>query len=88
MKKLILAILVVTWFVTGCSTFPKDDITVESEANPKVNFSAYKTYAWLAAIGIVEDADGVWETPKFDADGEIQLRINDALRSKGMRVRV
>ena len=84
MKKIVLAILVMAWFVTGCSTFPKDDITVESEANPKVNFSGYKTYAWLAAIGIVEDADGVWEPPKFDADGEIQFLINEALRNRGM----
>lgn len=84
MKKIVLAILVMAWFVTGCSTFPKDDISVESEANPKVNFSGYKTYAWLAAIGIVEDADGVWEPPKFDADGEIQFRVNEALRNKGM----
>ena len=84
MKKIVLAILVMAWFVTGCSTFPKDDITVESEANPKVNFSGYKTYAWLAAIGIVEDADGVWEPPKFDADSEIQFLINEALRNRGM----
>ena len=84
MKKIVLAILVMAWFVTGCSTFPKDDITVESEANPKVNVSGYKPYAWLAAIGIVEDADGVWEPPKFDADSEIQFLINEALRNRGM----
>ncbi len=84
MKKIVLAILVMAWFVTGCSTFPKDDIKVESETDPKANLSGYKTYAWLAAVGIVEDAEGIWEPPKFDADGEIQFRVNEALRNKGM----
>jgi len=84
MKKIILAIMVMAWMVTGCSTFPKDDIKVESEVDPKANISGYKTYTWLAAVGILEDADGVWEPPKFDADAEIEFRINEALRNHGM----
>lgn len=84
MKKIILAIMVMAWMVTGCSTFPKDDIKVESEVSPKANISGYKTYTWLAAIGILEDAEGHWEPPKFDADAEIEFRINEALRKHGM----
>ena len=84
MKKIILAIMVTAWFVTGCSTFPKDDIKVESEVDPKANMSGYKTYTWLAAVGILEDAEGHWEPPKFDADAEIEFRINEALRKHGM----
>ena len=84
MKKIILAIMVVAWVVTGCSTFPKDDIQVESEANPKANISGYKTYTWLAAVALLEDAEGHWEPPKFDADAEIEFRINEALRKHGM----
>jgi len=84
MKKIILAIMVVAWVVTGCSTFPKDDIQVESEVSPKANMSGYKTYTWLAAVGILEDSDGYWEPPKFDADAEIEFRINEALRKRGM----
>jgi hypothetical protein len=84
MKKIIISILVMAWFVTGCTTFPKDDIKVESEADPKVNFSGYKTYAFLASIGIVEDAEGHWEPPKFDADAEIEYLINEAMRNRGM----
>lgn len=83
-KKIILAIVVMAWMVTGCSTFPKDDIKVESETNPKVNLSGYKTYAWLTAVGIVEDAEGHWEPPKFDADAEIEFLLNEALRKKGL----
>ena len=84
MKKIILAIMVAAWVITGCSTFPKDDIQVESEANPKANISGYKAYTWLAAVGILEDAEGHWEPPKFDADAEIEFRINEALRKQGM----
>jgi hypothetical protein len=84
MKKIVLAILVMTWFVTGCSTFPKDDITVESEANPKVNFSGYKTYAWLGSVGIVNDPEGQWEPPNFDADATIMSIADDVLSKRGM----
>ena len=84
MKKIILAIMVMAWFVTSCSTFPKDDIKIESEVDAKANISGYKTYAWLAAVGILEDAEGHWEPPKFDADAEIEFLINEALRKHGM----
>jgi hypothetical protein len=84
MKKTILTVLVLTGFILGCATVPKDDITIETEADPKVNFSGYKTYAWLGAVGIVEDPEGRWEPPAFDADAEIVYLINDALRKRGM----
>ena len=84
MKKIILAIMVMAWMVTGCTTFPKDDIKVESEVAPKANISGYKTYTWLAAVGILEDVEGHWEPPKFDADAELEFRINEALRNHGI----
>ena len=43
MKKIILTIIVMAWMVTGCSTFPKDDIKVQSEVDPKANISGDKT---------------------------------------------
>ena len=84
MKKIILAIMVMAWMVTGCTTFPKDDIKVESEVAPKANIGGYKTYTWLAAVGILEDAEGHWEPPKFDADAELEFRINEAMRNHGI----
>lgn len=84
MKKIILAIMVMAWMATGCSTFPKDDIKVESEVSPKANFSGYKTFTWLAAVGIFKDAEGLWEPPKFDADAEIEFLVNEALRKHGL----
>ena len=84
MKKFIITIVVMAWYVTGCATYPKDDIEVVSEADPKANFSGYKSYAFLASIGIVEDAHGHWEPPKFDADAELEFRINEQMRNRGM----
>jgi len=84
MKNTILAVLVMIGFIAGCSTIPKDDIKVDSEADPKVNFSGYKTYAWLGGIGIVNDSQGTWEPPQFDADAEIVYLIDSALRKRGI----
>ena len=84
MKKLILTFIVVAWFLTGCASFPKDDIKVDSESDPKANLSGYKTYAWLATVGIVEDAEGAWEPPQFDADAELEYLINANLRDNGL----
>jgi len=72
------------WMVTGCTTFPKDDIKVESEVWPKANISGYKTYTWLAKVGILEDVEGHWEPPNFDVDSELAFRINEALRNHGI----
>jgi hypothetical protein len=71
-------------YLAGCSNVPVDDITIESEADSKVNFSGYKTYAWLGAAGILHDPQGQWEPPKFDADAEITFLIDQALRKRGM----
>jgi len=84
MKNIILSILVLVGFMAGCATVPKDDIKVETEADPKVNFSGYKTYAWLGSVGIVNDPEGHWEPPQFDADAEIVFLINEVLRKRGM----
>lgn len=84
MKNRILLIFVMVGFIAGCASFPKDDIQVETEADPKVNFSGYKTYAWLGSVGIVNDPEGHWEPPQFDADAEIVFLIDSALRKRGI----
>ena len=84
MKNIILIIMVLAGLMTGCATVPTDDIKVVTEADSKINFSGYKTYAWLGSVGIVNDPQGHWEPPKFDADAQIVLLINDALRKRGM----
>ena len=78
----ILFILLV--LVTGCATIQTKDIQIDAQADPKANFSAYKTYAWLGAAAIVNDPRGQWEPPSFDADAEIMFLIDSELRKRGM----
>ncbi|WP_455210255.1 DUF4136 domain-containing protein, partial [Kaarinaea lacus] len=84
MKKFILLVCMIGMYLAGCTSVPVDDIKVESEADPKVKFSGYKTYAWLGAAGILNDPQGQWEPPKFDADAEITFLIDQELRKRGM----
>jgi len=70
--------------LSGCATVTKD-IKVEAETRPGVNLADYKSYAWLGSAEIVNDSQGNWEPPGFDADAELRLLINQELRGKGMR---
>lgn len=70
--------------LAGCATIPTQDIQIDAQADPKVNFSGYKTYDWLGAAAIVNDPYGQWEPPQFDADAEIVFLIDRELRKRGM----
>ena len=70
--------------LAGCASVATKDIQVDTQADPKANFSGYKTYAWLGAAAIVNDPHGQWEPPQFDADGEIKFLIDRELRKRGM----
>ena len=85
MKTLALAfILIFNAFIFGCASFPKDDIEIAAEADAKVNFAGYKTYAWLGSAEILNDPEGKWEPFNFDADAEIAFLINGEMRKRGM----
>jgi len=83
-KKRLSMLLVLLFFLAGCATVPTKDIQIDAEADPKANFSGYKTYAWLGAAAIVNDPHGQWEPPSFDADAEIKFLIDRELRKRGM----
>ena len=70
--------------ITGCTTVPIEDIQVEAEADPKVKFSGYKSYAWLGSVGILSDPEGRWKQPEFDVDTEIRFLIDRELRKRGL----
>lgn len=70
--------------MTGCTTVPTDDIKVEAEADPKVKFSGYKSYAWLGSVGILSDPEGKWKQPEFDVDTQIRFLIDRELRMRGL----
>jgi hypothetical protein len=84
MKYSLLLIVIGTLLFTGCSSVPTKDIYIETETNPKANLDAYKTYSWLAAAAILNDPQGLWEPPAFDADTEIKFLIDRELREKGI----
>jgi len=85
MKNFLLIGLTATYlFLSGCSTVPTDDIKVISEAEPKANFSGYKTYAWLGSAGVLLDPEGKWKPADFDIDAEITFLIDKELRGRKM----
>jgi len=72
------------FYVAGCATLMTDDISIETELSPQAAFDSYKSYAWLGTAAIVNDPEGRWEPPNFDADAEISFLINRELRARGM----
>ena len=83
-KNSLLSLFAVLLLVTGCATSVTKDISVDTDSDPKTNFSGYKSYAWLGSATIVYDAEGKWEPPSFDADAEIKFLIDRELRKRGM----
>lgn len=84
-KTLLLAVVFCSVaFMGGCSTAPVKDIKVEAESAPGMDMNNYRTYAWLAAAKIVNDPNGRWEPPQFDADAEIKWLIDRELRARGI----
>jgi hypothetical protein len=83
-KNYVLPFVMVFMLLSGCASVPTKDIQVDAQANPKANFSGYKTYAWLGSAAIVNDAYGQWEPPGFDADTEIKYLMDRELRKRGM----
>ena len=84
MRRNCVLIVLSAMLLTGCSSVPTKDIQVEAQADPKANFSGYKTYAWLGSAAILNDAYGQWEPAAFDADTEIKYLIDRELRKRGM----
>jgi hypothetical protein len=83
-KNRLLSLFTILLFVSGCATSVTKDISVDTAADPKTNFSAYKSYTWLGSATIVYDDAGKWEPPNFDADAEIKFLIDRELRKRGM----
>jgi len=81
-KYIIFVSLLCISLFTGCATSPHEDIKIDAEADPKVNFSGYKTYAWLGAAGLLIDPEGKWKQPDFNIDSEIQHLVNRELRKR------
>jgi hypothetical protein len=76
-------VVFVTLTTLGCAS-PFKDVRVETQANPKVNFDGYRSYAWGVAAALVRDPNREWAPPNLDIAGEIKFLVNRELRAKGM----
>lgn len=85
MKRIILlGITLSCFFLSACATFPREDIKISTEAEPKVNFNGYKTYTLLGSAGVILDPEGKWKPNNFDFDAEIIFLINKELRDQNI----
>lgn len=85
MRKLLLLVSLSILALSGCATVPVDDIDVTSDADPKANFSGYKTYAWLGSLAVLNDPQGMWKPKGFDIDSEVTFLINRELRKASIQ---
>ena len=84
MKIAFRTLLLVSLVVLGACSSKYKDIQIDAQADPKVSFDGYQSYAWLASSEIVYDPDGQWEPKGLDIDAEVRFVINDNLRKRDM----
>ncbi len=77
-------ILIFLIFTAGCTSVPTNDIAVETKTAHFVDFSDYKTYAWLGAAAVFNDPNGQWVPPTFNVDSEIRFLLNREMRARGL----
>jgi hypothetical protein len=61
-----------------------DDLQFFSKTDPAVDVKAYKTYAWVAMEGQVNDPEQRWSLPDLNIGKEIQFLVDRELRARGM----
>jgi|GEM_PF-1075707 len=85
LRKLQQAILCISLAATaaGCAKPVIQDIKTQAEADPKVRFSAMKTYAWAGGAGLVNDPQKLWTPPEFDIAAELKHLIDIEMRKRG-----
>ncbi len=81
--KSVFALLVMMAVVAGCATVKTSDIEFWSEADPKVNIKAYKSYAWLGDIALVRDPARELANAGFNPQTEMKFLIDRELRDSG-----
>ena len=69
-------------FLTACAS-ATNDIAVVSEAGLSPDFSHYQTYYWDAATTVLNDPDGRWSAPGFNAMEFIVAQVDTALQERG-----
>lgn len=80
----ILGMLVLALVLGACANPLTKNINVDSQVSDTADFSAIKTYRWLASAQILNDPKGQWEPRGLDSDAEIRFLINRELRARGI----
>jgi hypothetical protein len=68
---------------SSCTTLT-NDIEIDTYADGRIDFSAYKTYAWAGSAQVIYDPVGQWEQPTLDTDEEVRFVINREMRNHGI----
>lgn len=76
--------VVVLLSISGCVAVPTSDMKFEAQSDPRVDFSAYKSFGWLSVSQSLNDPDKKLAAPKFDAIEEIKILVEKELQTKGM----
>ncbi len=80
----VLSLLGVSVLAAGCSSVPTRDITIDTAADPTINFGGYSTYAWLGSALIVHDEEGRWSPAPLDANTHVRYLINEQLNKRNI----
>lgn len=84
MYRIYLLLLIFAVILSGCASVPTKDIKTQAQLDPKTNFKAYKTYAWIGTAAVLNDPYGEWKTPSFDAMSEVKYQVDRQLHKRGM----
>ncbi len=84
MKIVLKTLLLLSLVVLGACSSKYKDIEVTAQADPKISFEGYQSYAWLGSSEILYDPNGQWEPKGMDIDAEVRFVINDNLRKRDM----
>ncbi len=82
MKKIV-AVVLGLLAIASCATVKTSDIEFWSEANPKANIKAYKSYAWIGDIAIVRDPGRELAGTGFNPQTEMKFLVDRELRESG-----
>jgi hypothetical protein len=84
MKRIKLAMLFVLLCgaVAGSCASVTKDIRIESAADPKVNFGALKTYAFIGGIKALFDSQGKWAPSDLDMGSEVVWLVERELKAR------
>ncbi len=71
--------------LVGCAPYAKD-IRIETELDSKADITAYKSYAWLGDVSILNDPNEKWQPSGLDISSEIKFMIDRELRAGGLHL--